>query len=386
MSPSSELESALRAHLEKTFPCQPITTLDVDPLGRLVPFAPDFRVLEVHPGPASKVWTYVTCGASQIRHLESEPLEFLTVSSERSERVALLLTMAAYYHATQTLGLHHVFGLGEAWVEGSALTAGYISLPYPWGPALELFDYADRRVSIYWLMPISQAERELAVRAGADALEQRFEGAEVAYWDLRRRSVVTDPADKHVSRSPTIQGRRIVGGCAALLVVSLILLGGYWVSLTREATAHAARIAGIEARDDEARARWSTVAADHEVVTTEHDLLACTPGAGLSTEPWRGTYGGSEDNPTVTIAEGRITIHDPTTGFAGAFCLVRPLASGPARFRAVHFTSVTQGMSVAFLEITTSHGGLTLSIVPLDNPTDDTHIGPLRRHEAARAD
>lgn len=190
MSHTTALESALRAHLQKTFPDQAITALDVDPLGRLVPFAPEFRVLEVRPSPDSPVWTYVTCGASQIRHPNSEPLELLTVTSERSERVAQLLTMAAYYHATQTLGLHHVFGLGEAWVEGSPLTAGYISLPYPWGPGLESFDPGDQSVNIYWLMPISQAERELARRGGADALEQRFEDAEVAYWDLRRGSVV----------------------------------------------------------------------------------------------------------------------------------------------------------------------------------------------------
>lgn len=190
MPHTPDLESALRAHLAKTFSGQAITTLRVDTLGRLDHAAPDFCVLEVAPSPDGAVWIYVTCGTSRIQHPDTERLEFLTVSSERSARVAELLTMTAYYHATETLGLHHLFGLGEPWVEGSSLTAGYISLPYPWGQELELFDHGEQQVKVYWLMPIHEDERALARREGSEALEQRFEDTEIAYWDLRRRSVV----------------------------------------------------------------------------------------------------------------------------------------------------------------------------------------------------
>ncbi|MCA9576181.1 MAG: suppressor of fused domain protein [Sandaracinaceae bacterium] len=190
MPHTSDLETALREHLGATFAGHTITAHDLDDVGRLRASVPGFRVLEVHPGPKASTWAYVTCGAAGIAHPNSPTMEFLTTSGERSKRVAHLLTMVASYHATEGLGLQHTFGLGEPWVDGCNLTAGYVSLPYPWGPALELFEHDGQVTHIYWLMPISAAERELARRAGTDALEERFEDADVAYWDLRRRSVV----------------------------------------------------------------------------------------------------------------------------------------------------------------------------------------------------
>ena len=43
---------------------------------------------------------------------------------------------------------------------------------------------------VLWLLPITAAEREFKLRAGVEALEQRFDDCGLEYWDPQRVSVV----------------------------------------------------------------------------------------------------------------------------------------------------------------------------------------------------
>ena len=100
------------------------------------------------------------------------------------------LAMTAHYHHTQTLGLGHTFPLGESWLPESTLNHALISLPYPFGEDLEVFNSNNDHVHFYWVLPITAEERAFKVENGLEALESRFEEAKLKYWDAKRRSAV----------------------------------------------------------------------------------------------------------------------------------------------------------------------------------------------------
>lgn len=62
--------------------------------------------------------------------------------------------------------------------------------PYPWDDLARL-ELADG-TSVHWLLafPISEAERQLFLRDGFDALEARFTAEETEYFDMYRSSIV----------------------------------------------------------------------------------------------------------------------------------------------------------------------------------------------------
>ena len=45
-----------------------------------------------------------------------------------------------------------------------------VSLPYPFGPELEVCQLPDGELHVLWLLPITLAEREFKVREGLEAL------------------------------------------------------------------------------------------------------------------------------------------------------------------------------------------------------------------------
>jgi hypothetical protein len=150
---------------------------------------PNLRVLEIGPGPRmSRLTTYVTCGAWAAR--PHAPLEFLMLTSEPGPRYVEALTMLAYYGIEHQLGIGHMVPIGEPLLPDSACTCEFLSLPYTYGPELEVVVLPDEsHVHILWSMPITEAERDLWRRVGSDGLEQAFEDEEVEYWNPYRASV-----------------------------------------------------------------------------------------------------------------------------------------------------------------------------------------------------
>jgi hypothetical protein len=153
----------------------------VDALSRL-------RVAEFAPGPKTELWVYVTVGAWEAR--DDPRLEFLIAAPDRDLRHVELVTMAAWYHGRHGLGPGHTLSIGEPWLPGSTCECFLVSLPYPYGPELEVCNLADSHVHVLWLLPITAAEREFKVREGVEALEQRFDECTVKYWEPDRPSVV----------------------------------------------------------------------------------------------------------------------------------------------------------------------------------------------------
>ena len=136
----------------------------------------------------SNATAYVSRGAWAAR--PEAPLEFLILTSEPGERYVELLTMLAWYGIQERLGIRHILPIGEPFVPGSECTYEYLSLPYTFGPELEVLVLPDQtELHILWVMPITASERQLALRDGPDALEDAFEDEAVEYWNPYRRSL-----------------------------------------------------------------------------------------------------------------------------------------------------------------------------------------------------
>jgi hypothetical protein len=149
---------------------------------------PRLRVAEFAPGPKTGLWMYATIGAWEAR--DDRRLEFLIAAPEQDLRHVELATMTAWYHSRHGLGTGHTLPIGEPWLRGSSCESFLVSLPYPFGPDLEICHFPGGHIHFLWLLPITAAEREFKMKEGVEALEQRFESSALEYWVPDRASVV----------------------------------------------------------------------------------------------------------------------------------------------------------------------------------------------------
>jgi hypothetical protein len=153
-----------------------------------------FRVLEFEPGRDMRhwntaYWIYATRCMSE--ETDDLPIELHLFSPFRSEEPVELLTITAYYHRTgRKLGLGHTVNFGKPWIGRSACEFGLISLPYLDGPALENMLLAAKIAKFYWLIPITEQERNYIKEHGLSVLEQKFEESNFNYADVSRCSVL----------------------------------------------------------------------------------------------------------------------------------------------------------------------------------------------------
>ena len=153
---------------------------------------PSFSVLEFAPGPRSGLWNYVSVGALDFRPPNDTKLEFLLCADRSIERAVELVTMAAWYHETDGLGLGHTLPIGGGWVPGASCDHFLISLPYPYGPELEVVPINGEGARLLWLLPITGSERDYAATHGPEALEELLQSNSIEYWVPGRPSVVFD--------------------------------------------------------------------------------------------------------------------------------------------------------------------------------------------------
>lgn len=158
------------------------------PIGRRLP---GFRVRRIVPGNTSEPWVYASVGAWQATDgVDSK--EFFILSPTESPSHIETLAMAANLHADPAyrLGIGSTMNIGRPWMDGA--TAGHllVSLPYPYGPALEHCDAAGTHVQVLWLVPITAGEAAHRRERGLEALEQLLETDGVDVLDPRRQSLV----------------------------------------------------------------------------------------------------------------------------------------------------------------------------------------------------
>jgi len=150
----------------------------------------DYYVLEYPPNSKRNIWTYATCGMFSFN--ENMPIELHIFSLFQDEKLVELLTAVSYYQISEDkLNLNHTVNFGVPWQPGSRCSYGLISLPYLDGPNLEILRIdPSRAVHFYWLIPITEEERNYKKKYGIEALEERFDQNKFNYIDPLRKSVV----------------------------------------------------------------------------------------------------------------------------------------------------------------------------------------------------
>jgi hypothetical protein len=88
------------------------------------------------------------------------------------------------------LSVGRTISIGRPWIDGAAADHLLVSLPYPYGPALEHCDAPGRHVQLVWLVPITEAEASYGDERGIEALEQLLEQSYVDVISPVRRSAV----------------------------------------------------------------------------------------------------------------------------------------------------------------------------------------------------
>jgi hypothetical protein len=160
------------------------------PYGPLARTNAHFHVLRIAPTDPGGLWVYVSIGGWAWGTHTDRGLEFIIATDHETDRAVELLAMNVWYNRDSALGVGHTVPNGEPWLPGSACDHWVISLPYPWGPDLEVAHVGDRHVDFVWMLPITKAECDFKVEFGLEALEQHFEDAELEYWDATRTSLV----------------------------------------------------------------------------------------------------------------------------------------------------------------------------------------------------
>jgi hypothetical protein len=158
-------------------------------LGPMKAVAPDFTVLKFEPNTSRTLYTYATCGMSDIS--DTERIECFILSPAPDPSLCELLTVVAWYHRTgASLGLEHTVNFGRPWLPESDCANGLFSLPYLDGPKLEWLECDGVRTRILWLIPITIEERDFKIHFGLEGLESRFESTNFDYANPFRKSVV----------------------------------------------------------------------------------------------------------------------------------------------------------------------------------------------------
>ena len=147
------------------------------------------QVFEYAPSEKTFCWVYATCGMTPVAEPTSLEL-FLMSRCQVEEHVELLTAIADYHQTGARLGLGHTVNFGRPWLKDSQCSFGLISLPYPFGPALENAQAAGKTVRVLWLLPITEAERSFKIASGLSALEELFEKRQFNCLDPMRPSVV----------------------------------------------------------------------------------------------------------------------------------------------------------------------------------------------------
>jgi hypothetical protein len=184
----SEVLPNLRAHYTAFFEGHALTEhrRRVGPIASIVP---EFTVVRVAPGPKTRFWTYLSLGASLAPHGDAR-LEFLFLAPFPSDRMVDLLAWSVHYHYGHQLGLGHTMPIGEPWLSQSSCDHLLVSRPYPLGPGLEVCPLTSGHAHVFWLVPITEAERNYKRAHGTEALETLFEERGLQYWAPDRESLV----------------------------------------------------------------------------------------------------------------------------------------------------------------------------------------------------
>ena len=155
------------------------------PLGERLP---GFRIAEIQPDAGRPYWSFLTVGCWQSAVTSSLQAEFVLAANSGDGRHAETIAITAFYNCDYPLGLGGIVELGEPWIEGSSCDHVLVSLPYPYGPGLEIVEGTSIRYR--WLLPITPDEASFGRIAGVEELERLFDASEMDFANPARASIV----------------------------------------------------------------------------------------------------------------------------------------------------------------------------------------------------
>lgn len=190
MNKNKEFFLALQRHYEKCFGSPGVLANFERALG--YEFEKAFSVwrFEVLKG-AEPYIAFATIGLSHINPSSLIELHLLGHALRDDQPILeALYAVGRYVETGEKINRGHIVNFGRPYLPGSRCCFGLVSRPYPIGPDLELFRIRSKQVSCFWLLPITNAEREFALEHGLEALEQKFDDAELDFLNAKRESVV----------------------------------------------------------------------------------------------------------------------------------------------------------------------------------------------------
>jgi len=199
LSPAGQ---AVVDHLRSVFPEREIVVEGPWP-GPVHDLVPDLHIARVRPHRDRSDWLYVTASLWHATQREGHALDFALFAPEASPTHVETLTMTAFYHATggrHELDHGHTVPIGRSWIPGSKCSHLLVSLPYPWGPKLEICEVPDGHTRVLWLLPITKEEKAFRHTHGLEALEQKLEDAAIDPLDPHREPVVSAPRRRWFTR------------------------------------------------------------------------------------------------------------------------------------------------------------------------------------------
>ena len=112
------------------------------------PHSPNFELLDSLPVLISNLWIYASVGAAVTTHDDAGRLEFVLTCPHETPSAVELLAMFAHRHISDPLGKWHLMPVGEPWLDDSTCDVFLISLPYPFGPDLQICNLPDDHIHI----------------------------------------------------------------------------------------------------------------------------------------------------------------------------------------------------------------------------------------------
>ena len=167
-------------------------TWNLGKVSELKEVLPYFQVIRIDPIDENQTWIYVTSGAWEVETGEKYRSEFFIISPLEDSIHVETLTMLVYFHATsRRLKIGDSVDIGRSWFKNSELRNLLVSLPYPYGPSLENCNVNNGMlIKFLWLLPITDKEHCFLSHEGLEALEQKFDEANIDFLNPDRDSVI----------------------------------------------------------------------------------------------------------------------------------------------------------------------------------------------------
>ena len=187
----AQIRSAIQNHLTSFWPNSAMSE-ETWLQGPIQENVPGFRVLKLKSQAPDRPIIYTTIGCFISEPREHIRHEFFLISSKEHLQHVETLTMLANFHADRRFNVDvgSIISIGSPWMPDSKCDHLLISIPYPPGPKLEWLKLPDVCIRFLWALPITSREAGFAELNGYQALEGKFDAANLNYLDVMRLSVV----------------------------------------------------------------------------------------------------------------------------------------------------------------------------------------------------